>query len=287
MILAAFVWGSGHPAGKIILREITPQQLTLLSSMSCAIVLAIWLTLTKKTRSLSRIRGRVLTLTLASGAIMFFLYPNLSFSALRLIPASANSILVATSTIFVAILAALFLKERLRTFGYLGILVSFVGIALVIASTELGSLNAANLSVFGSILALLGAVASALYAIVGRRLAMFDAMCITLIGAAFGGALQALLLGVSGGFSGLFGASLETYGLIAYWGVFSGLAYVTYYYCLGRMEATRVSSFIFLSPLFATLLSSVALGEQLTAPFLTGLALTLGGIWVTQRGQTK
>jgi len=63
---------------------------------------------------------------------MFFLYPNLSFSALRLIPASANSILVSSSTIFVAILAKAILKEKLTTSAYSGIILSFVGITLMV-----------------------------------------------------------------------------------------------------------------------------------------------------------
>jgi drug/metabolite transporter (DMT)-like permease len=282
MILAAFIWGSGHPVGKIILREITAQQLTLLSSMFSGITLVIWLTLTRKARNLMAIRGRALVLTLTSGAIMFFLYPNLSFSALRLIPASANSILVATSTIFVALLAVIFLKEKLHARGYLGILISFVGIALVIISTESNTLNVSSLSVLGSVLALFAAVASALYAIVGRRLARYDALCVTMLGAAFGSILQGLMLSTMWGFTEILRASPETYLLVAYWGIFSGLGYVAYYYCLGRIEAARVASFIFLSPLFATILSSLTLGEQLTAPFLGGLALTLAGIWVTQ-----
>jgi drug/metabolite transporter (DMT)-like permease len=80
-------------------------------------------------------------------------------------------------------------------------------------------------------------------------------------------------------------ASSTTYVLVAYWGIFSGLAYVVYYYCLGKIEAAKASSFIYLSPLFATILSIVLLGEQMTISFLAGLALTLGGIWITQKGR--
>lgn len=82
-------------------------------------------------------------------------------------------------------------------------------------------------------------------------------------------------------------ASTTTYLLVAYWGIFSGLGYVAYYYCLGRMEATKVSSFIYLSPLFATTLSVAILSEQLTITFLVGLAFTLGGIYWTQKSHAR
>ncbi len=287
MVLAAFVWGSGHPIGKIILRELTPQQLSFFSSTLGCGALSAWLILTRRTGGLSKIRGRVLVLTLASGAIMFFLYPNLSFTALRLIPASANAILVASSTIFVAVLAAAFLKEKLNGRGYLGIIVSFVGIGIVIISTESGVLSLTGLSAFGSLIAILGAIASACYAVVGRRLRGYDALCVTVLGALFGSILQGGLLLCTSGFNQMLLASTSTYLLVGYWGIFSGLGYVAYYYCLGRIEATKVSSFIYLSPLFATVLSVVMLSEQLTTTFLCGLAFTLGGIGLTQMSHSR
>ena len=104
-------------------------------------------------------------------------------------------------------------------------------------------------------MALLGAFSYACYSILGRSLRGYDALCVTVLGASFGSILQAgVLLGTSG-FNQMLHASTITYLLVAYWGIFSGLGYVVYYYCLGRIEATKVSSFIYLSPLFATILS--------------------------------
>jgi len=287
MILAAFVWGSGHPIGKLILRELTAQQLSFLSSTLGASALTIWLILTGRVGKLSEIRGRAIALTLVSGAIMFFLYPNLSFSALRLIPASANAILVASSTIFVAILAAALLKEKLSAQAYLGVMVSFAGVALVVVSTESGGVSLAGFRALGSAIAIMGAVASACYAIVGRKLRGYDALSVTTLGALFGSLLQGGLLIATSGFNQILEASTAVYLLVAYWGIFSGLGYVVYYYCLGRIEATKVSSFIYLSPLFATVLSVVILNEALTPIFLGGLAFTLGGIWLTQMSRTR
>jgi len=287
MILAAFIWGSGHPIGKIILREFSPSQLSFLSSVLGGAVLLLWTLLTHRTFRLFEIRGRGLILTLLSGAVMFFLYPNLSFSALRLIPASANSILVASSTIFVALLAVVMLREKLGIRGYLGIIVSFIGIVIVIMSRESQTLNLNELSTVGSALALLAAFASALYAIIGRKLSRYDAVCVTTLGAAFGSILQGLMLLASSSYEQLAHASTTTYALIVYWGIFSGLAYVAYYYCLGKTEAAKVSSFIYLSPIFATILSVSMLGEQITAPFLVGFAFTLGGIWATQTSRSQ
>jgi drug/metabolite transporter (DMT)-like permease len=285
MVLATFVWGSGHPIGKLILRELTPQQLSFLSSALGGATLFVVLCLTRRVAHVARVRGKSLFLTLAAGAIMFFLYPNLSFSALRLIPASANSILIASSTIFVALLAAAILKEKLVRVGYLGILLSFIGIFLVILSTESGGLVTSGLSTVGSIIALLAALASASYAIIGRELRGSDPISVTMLGAAVGTMLQGGVLLGSSDLNSIIQASPTTYLLVAYWGIFSGLGYVAYYYCLGRIQATKVSSFVYLSPLFATVLSFVMLGENLTGIFMGGLTFTLVGIWLTQRNK--
>jgi len=137
------------------------------------------------------------------------------------------------------------------------------------------------------VIAILGAIASACYAIVGRKLRGQDALSVTAIGALFGSLLQGGMLIGTSGISQVLHASVTVYLLVAYWGIFSGLGYVVYYYCLGRLEATKVSSFVYLSPLFATVLSVVILNEQLTTTFVGGLAFTLGGIWLTQISRTR
>jgi drug/metabolite transporter (DMT)-like permease len=59
-----------------------------------------------------------------------------------------------------------------------------------------------------------------------------------------------------------------------------------FYYSLKKLEATKASSFIYLSPLFAVTLSIAILGEQMTILFVAGMALVLLGIWGTLRSQS-
>jgi drug/metabolite transporter (DMT)-like permease len=73
-----------------------------------------------------------------------------------------------------------------------------------------------------------------------------------------------------------------SYVLIAYWGLFSGLGYVLFYYCLVKLEVAKATAFFYLSPLFAVALSIAILGEALALPFVIGIAAILFGIWATQ-----
>jgi len=288
LIATTFVWGSGHPIGKLILAEITPLQLSLLSSVLGSLAVAVGLVVTGQLRNLAQLRGRGMTLALLSGAIMFFLYPNLSFSALQRIPASANSILVATSTIFVALLSPLLLKERLEAKGYLAVVVSFVGVALVVLSGGQGIENTSTLNLLGYALSLAGAISSASYTLIGRKaMATYDALSVTLVGSLLAAILLTFATAMTSGFGEILRASPMTDVLVAYWGIFSGLGYMMFYYSLKSLEATKASSFIYLSPLFAVILSIAILGEQMTIAFLGGMALILLGIWGTQRSRAR
>jgi drug/metabolite transporter (DMT)-like permease len=62
-----------------------------------------------------------------------------------------------------------------------------------------------------------------------------------------------------------------------------GFAYPAWFECLKRLPASRASTFIYLTPLFAVILSFVILNERFSWPFYVGGALVLGGIALSSR----
>ncbi|MBS7645173.1 MAG: DMT family transporter [Candidatus Bathyarchaeia archaeon] len=282
LVVAAFIWGSGHPVIKLILEELHPIQVSLASAALSFLMLASTLPFS---RPKGGFRWDRMPWMAAAGIVIFFIYPILSFSALQRIPASVNGILVATSTIFVALIAASILGEALSVANYLGIAASFLGVALIVqATTGILSSPIQGMDASGFVLSLSGALASAVYTILGRRLRDEDPLRVTLVAAGSGAVLQAVAAGASTGFQAFLTASPRTWLLLLYWGLLSGLAYFIYYYSLRRMEAARASSFMYLSPVFAAVTSAVILGEKLTFPFLAGMGLVLSGVRLTQRG---
>jgi drug/metabolite transporter (DMT)-like permease len=281
LMLASFIWGSGHPVIKLILEELSPIQVSMACTVLSFLILAATLFLY---RLQGGFRWNKMPWMAAAGVAIFFVYPILSFSALQRIPASVNGILVSTSTILVAVIAALILGETLSATNYLGIAVSFLGVALIIqGTTGVFSTPIRGAVASGFILSLSGALASAIYTIIGRKLREEDPLMVTLVASGFGAALQVVATGISTGFHAFQTASLKTWLLLLYWGSSSGLAYLIYYYSLKSMEAARASSFIYLSPVAAAAVSTLILGEKLTTIFLTGMSLVLLGVRLTQR----
>jgi drug/metabolite transporter (DMT)-like permease len=70
---------------------------------------------------------------------------------------------------------------------------------------------------------------------------------------------------------------------IAFIGLASALGYWLWLWALGRTSPTRVTSWIALSPITASVLGALLLGEPLGTTFLLGLACVALGIWLAHR----
>ena len=61
-------------------------------------------------------------------------------------------------------------------------------------------------------------------------------------------------------------------------------SYLGWFWLLHRYQASRLSAFTFLTPLFGVILSGLLLGEPLTLYLWIGLGLVAGGIYLVNRG---
>ena len=60
-------------------------------------------------------------------------------------------------------------------------------------------------------------------------------------------------------------------------------SYLAWMWMLGRYPATRISVFVFLTPLFALLFGTLLLGEPVTTTLLVALGLVAVGIVLVNR----
>src|SRR5207237_3425701 len=70
------------------------------------------------------------------------------------------------------------------------------------------------------------------------------------------------------------------WGAIVFIGVSSGVGYFLWLYALTHASPTRVTVFLALSPLTASALGALLLGEQVTWGLWIGLIATVAGLWL-------
>jgi len=282
--VAILLLASGHPVGKIILQQVNAIQLGTISTILSSIVLWVALIATRGAGELRKYSRRDLYLSLICGLLYFTLYPLMTFSALALIPPAINALLVGTSPIIVTIISASIANEKLRRLGYVGIGLGFVGVFVVLFGSGIGSAASEGLLTVGPLFSIAGACFSGIYLVLGRKLMQRHGSLPTMGIASGLGAVTLLLLTLGTvGFGAIASASTTVKLLILYWGVFSGIGALLYFYCLKNLAAPRVASFAYLSPAFAAILSFVILAEPITVSLVAGLVLVFVGIRLAQR----
>ena len=136
------------------------------------VVIAIALAITGEWRQWRRITRRELAIALGAGAMLALHFWSWN-SSVALTSVSASVVLVNTQPIIVALLSAVWLRERPTRRQWTGIAISMLG-ALLVAFPSLLSdaLDGAGhpRAALGNLLALGGAVTAALYFVAGRRL---------------------------------------------------------------------------------------------------------------------
>ncbi len=239
-----------------------------------------------KLRKIIKLSRRDVLTSLGLGVFGFFLYQILTFSALARIPASMNAVLVSNNVIFIILLAALILKERIKPASIIGIVLALGGVLLVTFNKgfSLGE-GAGSIDLLGCAFSLLAALSFALYSVIGKRvLVSNDPLIIATIALFSGAVLLNILTAATVGFSEIFTAGWPTFLLTLFLGLtMIGIAYPLWFTCLKRLPAAHISIYIYLTPIFAVILSLIILHERFSWLFWAGGALILVGIIITNK----
>ncbi|MCX6400864.1 MAG: DMT family transporter [Propionibacteriales bacterium] len=269
------LWASAFVAIRHLGHEVTPGALSLGRLLIAALVLSALLLRAPRNRFT---RNEVFLLAACGGA-WFGIYNLALNDSERRIDAATAAMVVQVGPILIALLAALFLGERLTGWLLLGMAIAFGGV-VVIGSAMRGD-GGSDLD--GVLLALLAAATYAIgvvcQKVLLRRLSGLEVTCY----ACWIGVVVCLpWVGDLG--EVVRSGSADTLLWIIYLGVFpTAIAFSTWAFALRHTDAGKLSLTTFLVPAIATVMAWVLLDEVPPALAFVGGVLCVVGVLVTRR----
>jgi drug/metabolite transporter (DMT)-like permease len=220
------------------------------------------------------------------GIVQFGLLIVLLNDALRFVPSGRVSLLFATFPMWTLIFAALLGRERLTMPKTVGVALTIVGVALALgehaiapgAAGTWASTWRGELTVLAS--ALCGAICSVLYRPYLRK---YPALPVSIYAMLAAIVFLAVIAAPQGFFTTAPRFSLGGWSAVLFIGIGSGIGYFLWLWALNHTTPTRVTVFLALSPLTATVLGTALLGEIISGAFLFGLACVAAGLWLANR----
>jgi drug/metabolite transporter (DMT)-like permease len=269
--------GAAITATRYVATDISPASLAFLRYLIGVACLVVPLGLAARVRFAPRDIAPIALLGVGQFGILIAL---LNYG-LQSVPAGRGALIFATFPLLTLVVAALLGQERVTIRKLGGILATLLGVLLALGDKALSG-GPVHTGSWGGELAILasaatGAVCSVLY---GPYLARYPTLPVS----AFAMAAAAAALLIPAAFDDLFVAPLHlsapAWAAIVFIGLSSGGGYVLWLWALKNIAATRVTVFLALSPITATLAGVMLLGEPVTAGMMAGVACVAAGLWV-------
>jgi drug/metabolite transporter (DMT)-like permease len=282
LTLVVFVWASNTIVSKVALREATPVLLALCRFTIATVVfyLPVFLVMRRLGPPLRRgdwLRLAAIGILGSSSSVLLFTI------GVSTTPATYAGFILMTTPIWTALLAWLFLRERLGRVRSIGMLVAFAGAVFLVTQGEVEAFDSSVL--VGSGFLLLAQISWSGYTLMSKPLLARRSPLLVLAAshliAVFALWVASGLLGVWGQIGELADWSLSTWLAVAYMVVFvSAASQALYVYGLRAIPASQAISFMYLQPVFTVVLAGLALGERPGPLTVAFGALIFLGLWL-------
>ncbi len=281
LVIVVLIWGTNFIVIKWAFREFPPFAFNAIRMTLAAVILgAIWVA-REKDRAMP---WRDWVKFLGVGLVGNTLYQIFFAAGLDLTTSAISSLLIGTIPIWTALLAMALGWEKITQKTWRGIVMAFVGVALVALGSSWGNSSAKD-PLIGNGLTLLAAICWAAYTVLSKELLeRYSALRVSAVG---------LVVGVP--WLWLFAVpellSLTWHSISPLlWGSFvytSGfpivLAYLIWSYSIQKLGAARTAVFNNLVPVVTFALAYIVLREPITWAQIIGGALVLIGVFQTTK----
>ena len=268
-ILVPFIWGSGFVVAKGAITDFPPILLMAFRFLVTSLVL-VWFV----KPPIGSLRALFLIAIVAS-AIQY----SLTFTGLKGLDAGFAALIVQLEVPFLVILSVVLLGEQPKIKKWIGIIIAFSGVGLLVGKVEFGN---TWLSVW---LVVLGALTWAIGQILVRKLKNIDGLTTTAWVAIFA-TPQLFVMSLvfeSDHVNLVMNAHMSVWWAVLYLGlVMTALGYYFWYTLIRTYQVEKVAPFLLLLPVFSLAGGVIFLGEALSfMKVIGGLVVILGVAFVS------
>jgi len=278
MLMLCLTWGINQVAMKLVLLEIPPMLQATIRSVAALPVLFI----------LGRLRGVKFFErdgTLAAGlfiGVLFGLEFLLVYQGLQFTTASRGAVFFYTAPFFVALGSSPFLGERLGGQQWLGLALSFAGVAVAIGVPQP---DVDTHMLFGDLLIVGGAAMWAATTLVAKATSLLFAPPEKVLG--YQVAVSIPVMGLA---ALLFGETITqppsrlSLALMAFQAVWvAGTTFTIWVALVKTYSASKLSAFTFITPLFGVVASYFVMHDSLSLAFGAAALLVVAGLFLVNR----
>ena len=277
------LWGSYPAMAKLAFRDFPPVFLTTLRCVIASVFLVALLLrsgeATMRGLTASAVRAFVLL-----GIAGLCLSMQLTYVAIYYTTAANVVILSAATPVLVAVVARVYLRERLRRVQWAGVAASAFGVVLIITNGRLAALRVEELRA-GDFINLVSIGGWTAYTVYGKRVLGTYSPALATTGAYVMGTL--MLLPAAAISAPFFPAprltSLLAWTVVLYQALAGAVAHVWWYRAVEVVGASHAAIFMNLQPVVGLALASLVLAEPLTPWQLIGGSFVLAGVALTTR----
>ena len=277
--ITIFIWGTTFISTKLLLKDFSPVEIMF---FRLVVAYAALILISPRFIPFKSWQEELVWMVAGlCGVTLFFLFQNIALSYTL---ASNASVLISVSPFFTAIFSRYFLKnEQFHAGFFIGFAVSIIGIALIAFNGNF----VLKLNPLGDLLALLCAVVWAIYTILINRRSVQDTNTVQVTRRVFFYGVIFLIPGLF-----LFDfhpdltrlADLPNLLNILFLGVgASALSFLTWNYAVRILGAVKTSIYIYVIPIITILMSAIVLREPVTGVAISGVALILLGLYLSER----
>lgn len=272
------IWGTAFPAIRMGLESYTPEHLTLLRLLIASIILLLF-SLIYKLR-LPDLKD--IPVIFIFGALGFTIYHIALNYGEKTVNAGSASLIVSVTPIVTAILASVFLNEKMKLNGWIGGVISFIGIVLIsLSQGDSIQLNS------GGLFILIAAVSESLFFVFQnsylKKYGFLPFTIYTILSSTV-----CMLIFSPGIYQEIIAAPIKVNLTVMYLGVFpTVLPYIALAYITSRAGASEATSSLYLTPVIACFIAWIWLGEVPTIVSITGGIVTILGVLIAHISLSK